>query len=143
MNADAIPGYQDAIVQWDTSEPTDALVQFGESAFLGRTANTSDLGVTHAVQLPGLIPDRTYFYRIVSRDAAGNATVDDNLGQLHRFTTLSPLLPPLIDMDDLANKWSVVNGDETQHSWQLGIPNNGHVSSTPSGSPAWASHLVR
>ena len=30
------PGFMDGTVTWNTSEPTDALIQFGESPFLGR-----------------------------------------------------------------------------------------------------------
>jgi hypothetical protein len=95
------------------------------------------------VQLPGLIPGRTYYYRVVSRDAAGNTTVDDNLGELYAFTTLMPLRPPFID--DLENNganWSVFNGDGTQFHWRLGSPNNGLVASTTSPLNAWASNLL-
>jgi hypothetical protein len=137
------PQYQDAILSWDTSEPADALVQFGESAFLERTAYVSDLETSHAVQLTGLVPDRTYYYKIVSRDVAGNATEDDNGGQLHTFRTLRPITPPFIDpLQDGGTNWSVFNGEGTQFQWQLGSPNNGHVSFTPSGdATAWASNL--
>ncbi len=143
LNPEAIPGYQDASVRWDTSEPTDALVQFGESAFLGRTAYVGDLRTNHTVQLPGLIPGRTYYYRVVSHDAAGNTTVDDNQGELYALTTLLPLPPPF--RDDLENgghDWSVFNGDDTQFHWQLGSPNNGQVASAPSPLNAWASNLL-
>jgi hypothetical protein len=139
----ADPEYQDATIYWDTSEPADALVQFGESAFLSRTAYVSDLAASHAVQLPGLVPDKLYYYKIVSRDAAGNATEDDNNGQLHTFRTLRPLTPPFLDtMQTGGTDWSVFNGEDTQFVWQIGSPQNGHIANTPSlDAAAWASNL--
>src|SRR5260370_39027319 len=90
------PGYQQATVSWDTSEETDALVQFGESEFLGRTAYDPNLNVHHDIVVTGLAPDRAYFYQVVSRDAAGNTTVDDNQSALYTFRTLLPLAPPAL-----------------------------------------------
>ena len=140
---EAVPEFQNAEISWNTSERTDALVQFGESLFLGRTAYMSDLGMSHAVQLTGLIPDRTYYYKIVSRDAAGNVTEDDNNGQMHTFHTLMPLVPPFIDnLESGATNWSVFNGEDTQFKWELASPNNGKVSSAHSGSRAWVSNRL-
>src|SRR2546430_7778925 len=56
----------------------DALVQFGESTFLGRTAYAATHLTSHEVTVVGLQSDRTYYYQVVSRDLAGNTTVDDN-----------------------------------------------------------------
>src|SRR5205085_10572080 len=42
-NIAAVPAYEDAAVSWETSKNTDALVQFGESTFLGRTAYEAEL----------------------------------------------------------------------------------------------------
>jgi subtilisin family serine protease len=144
-NRNEDPQYQDAIIYWDTSEPADALVQFGESTFLEKTAYVSDLETSHAVQLTGLIPDRTYYYRIVSRDAAGNTTEDPaNSGPLHYFRTLKPIKPPFIDyLQDGGTNWSVFNGEGSQFQWELGSPNNGHVAvpAPLNDFPAWASSL--
>ncbi len=135
--------YQDAVITWETSEPTDSLVQYGESAFLGKTAYLSDLEISHSVQLIGLTPDRTYFYKVVSRDGAGNFVEDPIDGQLRTFQTRRPLTPPFVDtMQDGGTNWSVFNGDETQFQWTIGSPQNGLVANTPSGdAKAWASNL--
>ena len=100
----------------ETSEPTDALVQFGESTFLGRTAYDPDLSEDHELTLEGLQPDRLYYYQVVSRDDAGNPTVDDNQGRLYTFRTLKPLSPPWFDsLDGLDSNsqtnWSVVGAN--------------------------------
>ncbi|HLP78419.1 MAG TPA: fibronectin type III domain-containing protein, partial [Candidatus Paceibacterota bacterium] len=87
----ATPAYEEAVVSWDTSELADSLVQFGESTILNRTAYGSGLTTAHELTLPGLAPNRIYYYQVVSRDAAGNVAVDDNHGQLYTFQTLTPL----------------------------------------------------
>ncbi|MFM1770066.1 MAG: hypothetical protein RJA22_2595 [Verrucomicrobiota bacterium] len=120
------PSYDAAVFVWDTDEPTDALVQYGESELLGRTAYVPDLDFQHEVVLAGLEPDRTYYYQVVSRDSAGNARVDDNGGQLYTFRTLKPLVPPYVELFEggLGN-WQVFNGEDTTSEWTLGVPANG------------------
>lgn len=139
------PDWQDALVTWTTSEPADALVQFGESTFLGRTAYAGNLVTNHQVQLTGLVPNRTYYFRIISRDAAGNDREMDNGGLFFKFQTLPPLAPPFLDSMESSvseTNWSVVTDSTSQFSWQVGTPNNNIVSSGHESSRAWASRLL-
>ena len=147
-NVASEPGYEDALITWDTSEASDALVQFGESAFLGKTAYRPSLDATHEIALFGLQPDRTYYYRVVSRDAAGNAAVDDNGGALYSFHTLLPVTPPWSDnMDFGATNWTVFDnfaGFEYLGGtalWTLGVPNNGVETNAHSAPAAWGCNL--
>ena len=133
------PGYDTATFVWDTDEPTDALVQFGESTFLGRTAYLPDLDFAHEVTLNGLDPDRTYYYQVVSQDAAGNTRIDDNNGQFYTFQTLVPLRPPVMDSFDTASGWTVFNSDDTTSEWTLGSPNNGIETMAHSPVNCWGS----
>jgi hypothetical protein len=136
------PDYQNALISWNTSEPADALVQFGESAFLNRTAYEPGLGTNHQLRLTGLVPDRTYYFQVVSRDAAGNVVVDDNQTNLYSFHTLVPLPAPFADnLEGGGGGWSVFNGEETQLEWRLGPPNNGVSASAHSPLNAWGSSL--
>jgi hypothetical protein len=130
--------FQSATISWNTSEATDALVQYGESAFLGRTAYLAEFKDNHQVQITGLFPGRTYLFKLVSRDAAGNTAVSDNDGKFFSFQTRAPLSPPFIDPLNGTNQvnWSVYNGDGTQTQWQLGQVNNAHVTR----GNAWASN---
>ncbi|MEO8428956.1 MAG: choice-of-anchor J domain-containing protein, partial [Verrucomicrobiota bacterium] len=144
---DVVPEYQEATVTWETSEPTDALVQFGESTFLGRTAYGSDLATDHELTLVGLQPDRLYYYQVVSQDDAGNPTVDDNQGRLYTFRTLKPLSPPWFDsLDGLNNNsqtnWSVVESELSNVNWQLGVPQNGLETTAHSPPNAWGSNIT-
>ena len=144
------PDYSDAVVEWHTSEATDALVQFGESTFLGRTAYADELTDTHSLALAGLLPDRQYFFQVTSRDAAGNAVTDDNGGKLYTFRTLKPLQPPFVDdLEQGATNWTVANGELdaefaslfTSSTWQLGQPQNELASQAHSGANAWGTNL--
>jgi hypothetical protein len=140
-NIVADPDYEQATISWTTSENTDALVQYGESAFLNRTAFDPNLATAHSLQLDALLPNHTYFYQVVSRDAAGNTTTDDNNGNLYTFHTKVPIVPPWSDnLDSGATNWSVVSSDVSQTEWTLGVPQNGLVSSAHSPPNAWASN---
>jgi len=138
------PDYVTAFISWDTSESTDALVQYGESAFLGRTVYDSEFAFGHELQLVNLVPDQTYYYRVVSRDEAGNTVIDDNGGNLYTFRTLRPLTPPWIDNLDTtgaSTNWTVIDGEDTFATWTLGVPDNGWESEAHSPPNAWGSNL--
>ncbi len=134
--------YQEAVVSWTTSKPTDALVQFGESAFLNRTAYAANLSDEHSVVLTGLQADKKYYFKIVSRDQAGNTTEDDNNGALHTFYTKKPFSVPWFDnLENGGTNWIVVDGETRTTTWQWGTPNNGWETSAHSGLNAWGSNL--
>jgi subtilisin family serine protease len=141
-NISAVPGYVDAEISWDTSEPTDALVQFGESALFDRTAYSANLVTSHRVTLSGLSVNRSYYYQVTSRDAAGNTTVDNNHGKFYTFRTLLPISPPWSDnMDTGGTNWGVYSDPDSECAWSLGVPNNGQASSAHSPPDAWGSNL--
>ncbi len=134
--------YEYAIISWTTDEPADSLVQYGESAFLGRTAYRSTESFDHELTLDTLQPGHTYFYQVVSRDAAGNTVVDDNNGNLYTFKTLLPKTVPWSDdMEAAATDWTVESTDGSEFQWELGTPTNGTESAGHSGTKAWGSNL--
>ncbi len=139
------PYYEEAVVSWQTSEPCDALVQFGggDPAFpINRTAYSADLQYAHEVTLTGLRPDTVYRYRLVSRDAAGNVGVDDNQGQYYELRTLKPLVPPWVDDFEAGQAgWSTFEGEDSLTTWQIGVPNNGWEAEAHSPVNAFGSNL--
>jgi subtilisin family serine protease len=139
----AEPSYVEATITWATSEPTDALVQFGESTFLSRTAYRAELRENHQLTLSGLLPDRAYYFQVVSRDAAGNPTIDDNNGKLYLLHTLKPWKTPWRDdLEPADTNWMVIDGDYgTSTSWQLGPPQVGGLEAH-SPTNAWGSNLA-
>ena len=140
----AVTGFGDATVSWTTSKPADALVQYGESILLGRTAYSGALVTNHTVSVPSLLANRSYYYQVVSRDNAGNTTVDDNLGAFYNFTTRKAPRPPWFDdLENGAGDWTVVPDtvQGTDLNWSLGTPGNGLATSAHSGTNAWGSNL--
>lgn len=136
----AIPYYETATVTWETTEPADALVQFGESVFLGRTAYQGELSGRHQLMLSGLKPNRVYYYQLVSRDAAGNALLDDNQGKLYTFRTLKPMSTPWSDgMEDSGTNWLVLDGAEGTTRWEVGVPDTARPGMAPTR--AWGSNI--
>jgi len=65
-----------ATIIWTTNEAADGQVEFGLTSSYGSTTslNTSK-STSHAVEITGLSPERTYHFRVRSRDAAGNLAV--------------------------------------------------------------------
>lgn len=139
------PSYQSAEVRWQTSDPADTLVQVWESSAdlpVNRTVYRAELVVDHVAELKGLQPDRLYYFQVVSRDAAGNATVDDNLGGLYTFRTLVPLaLPWVDDLEGDVSSWSVFSVDGSEVEWAAGPPLNGPAPGAHSGLMTWNSNL--
>ncbi|HYG22305.1 MAG TPA: S8 family serine peptidase [Verrucomicrobiae bacterium] len=137
------PGYLEALVFWNTSKAADSLVQYGESPDqlpINFTAYDALPTTEHELFLTGLKPNTTYYFRVTSRDRAGNATTDDNNGQLYSFTTLDPQVPPWNDNLEVSSlDWSVISADESESQWERGTPGGGLVPS--SGTNAWGSNL--
>jgi len=140
----AVTDYSDARVSWVTSKPADSSVLYSESPLPDRSANLSALVTSHTVTVSGLAANRIYYYEVVSRDQAGNTTVDDNHGNLYTFQTLKAPQPPWFDnLESGAPGWTVVPDPVygSDINWTLGTPNNGLVSSAYSGTNAWGSDL--
>jgi hypothetical protein len=139
------PGFQSATVHWETSEPTDALVQLWESSAelpINRTVYRPEPNTQHDLVLSGLKPDRLYFFQVVSRDAAGNVTVDDNLGDRYSFQTQKPLVAPWTDdLEGDTSGWVVISLEDSEVEWIAGTPANGPVDLARSGETVWNSNL--
>jgi subtilisin family serine protease len=145
-NLTAAPDYVEAVITWDTSEPTDGLVQYGESLQfpVNRTSYDGKYSLSHELILTGLQPDQSYYYQVVSQDRAGNVAVDNNTNQFHTFKTLKPLDAPWSDdMESGATNWEAMDIDlgSGDTGWQWGVPENGFGVSAHSPVNAWGSNL--
>jgi hypothetical protein len=64
-----------AIVGWDTDEPADSFVRFGETrAYELGSAEDTSLSLNHELIVDGLDPARRYFFEIESTDDLGRTT---------------------------------------------------------------------
>lgn len=95
-----VPGIRETEITWITDEPSDSRVHFG----LDSTTSSSTLDAIrvtlHRVTLTNLRPDAEHYFRLESRDAAGNASISELL----QFSTLP----------DTANKAPALESVETQ-----------------------------
>ncbi len=65
-----------ATIEWTTDEPATSQVEYGLTEDYGRTTDEDTNLVTgHSVELTGLEAGKTYYYRVISKDAAGNETI--------------------------------------------------------------------
>jgi subtilisin-like proprotein convertase family protein len=76
----------EATVSWDTTEPSDSTVTYGEFT-PGSSVATEGLVTSHSVKLEGLTECTVYVFSVTSSDEAGNAATDDNQGAFHPFAT--------------------------------------------------------
>ena len=139
----ATTDYSDATITWLTSKLADSAVQYGSTTDLGSSAYSVLLTTNHSVTISGLQADRTYYYRVLSRDAAGNLATNDNHGALFTFSTLQAIRPPWSDnFETGAPGWSVVpDPGGTDSNWTLGTPQNGLENQAHSGTNCWGSNL--
>jgi hypothetical protein len=68
-----------ATITWNTNEPADSQVDYGPTGYTQSTALNTALVTSHSQGLSGLNPRTLYYYRVKSKDAAGNlATSGDS-----------------------------------------------------------------
>ena len=62
-----------AVIAWTTNEPSDTQVEYGLTRSYGsRVGLNTSLQTTHTQTISGLSPNTVYYFRVLSRDAAGN-----------------------------------------------------------------------
>ena len=81
-----------ATITWTTNENANSRVDYGTSSgALAQNVSNATLVTTHSLQLTGLTPGTTYYYRVTSVDAANNsATSPDPSAVPLSFVTLTP-----------------------------------------------------
>ena len=84
-----------AVVSWETDEPADSEVEFGNTTSYGGLARDLALAALHELTLIGLEPMTTYHFRVRSTDASGNGP---SVSADRTFTTsaLPDTAPPQI-----------------------------------------------
>jgi hypothetical protein len=113
-----------ATINWTTSEPANAEVEYGRTTAYGTsTSLDSALVASHSQALSGLAAGTLYHYRVKSRDAAGNLAVSGDL----TFTTSAP--PPTVAY------WKLDDGSGGKAIDASGKGNTG----TLLNGPVWAS----
>ncbi len=76
-----------AVIRWDTDEPGDSRVKYGDLKPPAQDASAPGIVTSHAVTLTGLSSCTIYYYQVASADEFGNDAVDDNAGEYYFFET--------------------------------------------------------
>jgi hypothetical protein len=94
-----------ATLTWNTNEPADSQVEFGDTTSYGSSSAVNPtLTLIHNVVLTGLTSAHTYHYRVVSVDRGGNVT---------RSADFTFVTPAPADLTPPANVQNLRRGDTT------------------------------
>jgi hypothetical protein len=102
-----------ARISWETDQPADTRVDYGESPSYGEAASDSAMGTGHEVSLHGLKAGTTYYFKVTSKSAHGFPSASGG----HSFITQvlsSPIRLKIIYPPDggvLYNAWTRVEGE--------------------------------
>lgn len=66
-----------ATIRWSTNEIANSIVDFGQTLAYGSTASDSTHLTFHQINLSGLLPNTTYYFRIRGNDPSGNKAVSE------------------------------------------------------------------
>lgn len=72
-----------AVINWNSDEPGDSIVEFGLTTEYGASVSASVLTESHQLKLTNLLPGTTYHYRVKSSDESFNQSVSEDF----TFTT--------------------------------------------------------
>jgi hypothetical protein len=87
-----------AVITWNTDEPSDSLVQYGTTPnILGLSGSSAALVTAHTITLTSLVADTTYYYRVTSKDAANNSTTSPVSGNAPASFATPPITHTLTD----------------------------------------------
>ena len=107
-----------AVIVWTTDEPSDSVVEYGESSSYGMKESDGSFATNHSLVLTDIEPQTEYHYRVSSTDLQGNGpkySLDDN------FTTPAmsaahekkiPLYPDSDNIDDAYIEDGITYGSE-------------------------------
>ncbi len=86
-------GPTSVIIEWNTSESSDSLVNYSTYPSLASSSTKSNATNTlsHVVNITGLSPATTYYYEVLSTDSSSNTGRDNNSDLYYNFTTLGTM----------------------------------------------------
>ena len=86
-----------ATIAWSTNEASDSQVEFGITTSYGQTTNPNlSLVTSHTVALTSLSANTFYYFRVKSKDAAGNLTT--SAGQTFATTNAPDITAPIVSI---------------------------------------------
>lgn len=89
-----------AMITWDTDELSDSLINYGLDRNYGIARDPAIDKKTHSVDITGLDPSTTYYFRAISSDPSGNQSVSGGLS----VTTKGSKIPGLEKVKDVKQR---------------------------------------
>jgi hypothetical protein len=89
-----------ATITWVTDEMSDSLINYGLDRNYGIARDPAIDKKTHSVDITGLDPSTTYYFRVISSDPTGNQSVSGGL----YFNTKGSKIPGLEKVKDVKQK---------------------------------------
>jgi YVTN family beta-propeller protein len=130
-----------ARITWITDQPADSLVEYGETTAYGSQATDAALTTSHNLLVTGLIPSRTYYFRIRST-AVNGATAVSAVGTFKAKTQVGITITAPVDGASITGISVTVTGTVTNTSSnETGVTVNGMVAALTGGSQFAASHV--
>ena len=105
------PSDESAIFTWNTNEPSDSYVEFGTTNSLGIVQGSDAPTMSHSVTIMGLTPSTTYYYKVRSKDAAGNVGYSSTDPSVPSFATLAEQNPTDTTAPSITSPNPEVNAD--------------------------------
>lgn len=113
----AATGWDKATITWSTDDLSDSYVEYGQSPDVATASVHDSVQVTsHTMQLIGLKPSTTYFFRVASTNTSGRSQTAGGT-----FTTAARL-PIISDVLATPTAW-----DSAEITWTTDIPADGQV----------------
>ncbi|HUV60098.1 MAG TPA: fibronectin type III domain-containing protein, partial [Desulfatiglandales bacterium] len=125
-----------AVIEWQTDEPSNSVVDYGETATYDSQATLADYVTNHSVTLSGLSPGNDYNFRVGSTDAAANGPTYSNN---NTFTTkiADDRAPEIISPPTVTN----ITDSTAIITWQTDEPSNSMVRYDAQTRAAWGDYL--
>lgn len=128
-NIGATPGSVTSTAVWDTNENTTYSFWYGTTSPVinsanGFSASSGTLSTHHTASLSSLLPNTTYYYAIIAKDAAGNTATSSD----HSFTTTgmadttAPVISALSRSDDGTITWTTDEPATGKVKWGVAAP---------------------
>jgi hypothetical protein len=114
-----------AKIAWTTSEPAQGSIIYSlnQSFASPVTVQEGASATAHELELTGLTPGETYYYKVTAKNAAEVESLDDNDGRFYQFTAANDMEPPIISRVGADPK----TGTETMIDWRTNEPATSRV----------------
>jgi hypothetical protein len=126
-----------AIIEWQTDEPSNSLVDYGLTTSYGSQATLTGYVTNHSVTLTGLTVGTDYNFRVGSTDAIGNGPTYSN-NSTFTTETVDDQPPQITSSPTVTN----ITDSTAVITWQTDEPSNSMVRYDTTSRSAWADYLL-